>query len=117
NGVVAHHFDLCAKLHQVMDEVPGEAVVIVDDKDHGALFSEGRRNRIVYWPKPASLACTTASRAAANRAPALASHSRRSAAGSESATMPAPAWTCIIPSFTTAVRSTMQLSIDPSGEK
>ena len=34
-----------------------------------------------------------------------------------SSTIPAPAWTCIWPSFTTAVRSTMQVSISPSAPK
>ncbi|MCY1176850.1 hypothetical protein D9M73_171370 [compost metagenome] len=34
--VVAHHLYLRAQLHQVVDQVPGEAVVIVDDEDHGA---------------------------------------------------------------------------------
>ena len=58
-----------------------------------------------------------ASRAAARIAPALASHSRCSDAGSLSATIPAPACAWIMPSFTTAVRSTMHESIDPSGEK
>ena len=34
-----------------------------------------------------------------------------------SCTTPAPACTCIMPSFTSAVRSTMQVSISPSAEK
>ncbi len=34
--VVAHHLHLGAQLHHVMDQVPGEAVVIVDDEDHDA---------------------------------------------------------------------------------
>jgi hypothetical protein len=29
------HLDRRAQLHQVVDEVPGEAVVVVDDEDHG----------------------------------------------------------------------------------
>jgi len=32
--IVAHHFHLGAQFHDVMDQVPGEAVVIVDDEDH-----------------------------------------------------------------------------------
>src|SRR4029079_10499559 len=34
--IVAHDVDLGAQLHQVMDQVEGEAVVVVDDQDHGA---------------------------------------------------------------------------------
>ncbi len=78
-GVVAHDFNLRAHLHQVMDKVPSEAVVIVDDEDH--------------WPNFGSEATRTASRAAAKSAPLLASHSRCSYSGLLSATMPAPAWT------------------------
>jgi hypothetical protein len=32
----AHHLHLGPEFAQVSDEVPGEAVVIVDDQDHGA---------------------------------------------------------------------------------
>ncbi len=35
NGVVADDLYLGPELHEVMDEVPGEAVIIVDDEDHG----------------------------------------------------------------------------------
>src|SRR5579859_1458896 len=34
DGVVANHLDGGTQLLEVMDEVPGEAVVIVDDEDH-----------------------------------------------------------------------------------
>src|SRR5690606_36130254 len=105
--VIAYDIDLSTQFHQVMDQVEGEAVVVVDDEDHGA----------AYCPNPGSAAMRAASRAAASSAAALASHSRCSSAGSLSATMPAPAWTCITPSFTTAVLSTMQLSTEPSGAK
>ena len=33
DGVVTHHFHLSPQFHQVMDQVEGEAVVIVDDED------------------------------------------------------------------------------------
>jgi hypothetical protein len=58
-----------------------------------------------------------ASSAATNRARALFSHSFCSSSGLESATMPAPACTCILPSLMSAVRSTMQLSMSPEAEK
>src|SRR5690606_32376508 len=41
--IVAHHLDLRAQLHQVVDEIESEAVVVVDDEDvgvHGALLPE-----------------------------------------------------------------------------
>ena len=40
--IVAHHLDPGAQLHQIVDQVPGEAVVIVDDQDHGAAFPANR---------------------------------------------------------------------------
>ena len=36
NRIVAHDFHLGPQFHQVMDKVPGKAVIIVDDQDHGA---------------------------------------------------------------------------------
>jgi len=36
NSVVSNDFDFGSQLHQIVDEVPGEAVVIVDDEDHGS---------------------------------------------------------------------------------
>src|SRR3546814_9681644 len=35
NAVVARHFHRDAHFLEVVDEIPGEAVVIVDDQDHG----------------------------------------------------------------------------------
>src|SRR5256885_1590311 len=70
-----------------------------------------------YCPRLAALAKRRASSAARNSAFALLTHSCCSNAGSESATMPAPACTYITPSFTNAVRSTMQVSISPLAEK
>ena len=43
--------------------------------------------------------------------------SRVSASGTLSATTPPPACTYMVPSFTSAVRSTMQVSIEPSAAK
>ena len=34
NRIVADNLDLGAQLHQIMDQVPGEAVIIVDNEDH-----------------------------------------------------------------------------------
>src|SRR5579872_1163419 len=110
-----------------MDEVEGETVVIVDQNDHGAPFGQGckgppmggqaARARGGYWPRLAALAKRRASSAARNRALALLMHSCCSNSGTLSATMPAPAWTYILPSFTKAVRKTMQVSISPAAEK
>src|SRR6266481_1882374 len=55
--------------------------------------------------------------AARNSALALSTHSCCSNLGLESATIPAPAWTYIMPSLINAVRSTMQLSSSPAAEK
>src|SRR5208337_3403318 len=57
-----------------------------------------------YCPRFPCAAKRTASSAARNSARALLMHSACSAAGEESWTMPAPAWTCIFPSFTTEAR-------------
>src|SRR5690606_7029354 len=58
-----------------------------------------------------------AERAAANSARALLTHSRCSDWASESATMPAPAWTCMTPSLINAVLRAMQVSTFPSAAK
>src|SRR5215813_3887334 len=71
----------------------------------------------LYCALPAPLANLRASSAARNSALALLTHSSCSLSGSESATMPAPAWTYILPSLMRAVRSTMQLSMSPAAEK
>ena len=64
-----------------------------DRRDDGEDIAEDGEQCAVsrYCPKPPSAARRMASRAAAKSAPAFASHSRCSDAGSESATMPAPA--------------------------
>jgi len=70
--------------------------------------------RIVISPGPGT---PVAAGIAARRAAALLRHSRSSSSGTESATMPAPACTYMTPSFTSAVRSTVQVSISPMAEK
>ena len=94
--VVAHDVGLRAQLAQVLDEVVGEAVVVVDDED-------------LHSQSP----CAHASSIASNIAPTFASVSRYSYAGSESATTPAPACMYATPSFTTTVRMWMQVSRSP----
>lgn len=59
--------------------------------------------------------CSPASaiRAASSIAPAFINVSWYSASGSESATIPPPAWKCTVLPFTTMVRRVMQVSIVP----
>src|SRR5262245_20252899 len=111
---------------EIMEQIEGEAVVVVDQDDHGRPFScplkvldaglEGVKER-PYCPRRAVLANRLASSAARKSAFALSTHSCCSDFGLESATMPAPACTYIIPSLIRAVRSTMQLSSSPAAEK
>src|SRR5215831_4830601 len=68
-------------------------------------------------PRQVALAKRFASSAARNSALALSTHSCCSDLGLESATMPAPACTYMVPSLISAVRSTMQLSSSPAAEK
>src|SRR6185312_11197629 len=70
-----------------------------------------------YCPRLLVLAKRRASSAARKRALALFTHSCCSACGLLSATMPAPACTYMVPFFTSAVRSTMQVSMSPAAEK
>src|SRR5512139_1989278 len=127
NFIVAMHGNVGLQPCQIMEEVEGEAVVIVDEDDHvppccqgftvgpeggqAACFGGG------YWPRLAALAKRRASSAARNSAFALLMHSCCSKSGSLSATMPAPACTYILPSLINAVRSTMHVSISPAAEK
>src|SRR5688572_7727963 len=91
--VVSEHAHLGAQLAQVLHEVVGKRVVVVDHGDHA--------------PSP------EAASAAISSARALWCVSCHSAAGSESATTPAAACTCSLPSLTTAVRMAMATSMSP----
>src|SRR5258707_3072957 len=94
--VVATHFDVGAELAQILHQIPGEGIVVVDHQNHA---------------RPSiPLKAISAARSTAR---ALARVSCNSLSGTESATIPAPAWTCIWPSFTTAVRIAMARSISP----
>ena len=87
--VVADHLHLGTQLAEVLIQVEGERVVVVDEEDHAR--------------PPASLS-------ASKSAWALASVSRSSAPGSESATIPAPAWSVARLPFIVSVRMAMQKS-------
>src|SRR6186997_14377 len=127
NLVVAMHGNVRPKPSQIVEEIEGEAVVVVDKDDHvppclqgftvGLGEGQGARCGGGYWPRFAALANRRASSAARNKAFALLMHSCCSKSGSLSATIPAPACTYILPSFTSAVRSTMHVSISPAAEK
>jgi hypothetical protein len=95
--VGALHGHLRAQLGQVVREVVGERVVVVDKQDHRALAS--------------------ASSIAVSSAASFRRHSSCSAAGSESATIPAPACSSATPSCRTIVRIAMQVSSVPSGSE
>ena len=82
-----------AQLAEVLREVEGERIVVVDEKDHS----------------PASAIAS-----ACSIARALSRVSSYSAAGFESATIPAPAWTCARPSLIVMVRIAMQKSRLPA---
>src|SRR6266487_6705458 len=94
--VVAKHPDVRAQFAQILHQIPGEGIVIVDHQDH---------------VRPSiPLEAISAARSTAR---ALARVSCNSLSGTESATIPAPACTCIWPSFTTAVRIAIARSISP----
>src|SRR4051812_13535332 len=92
--VVAPHADLRAQLAQILHEVVGKRIVVVDDENH-------------YKPACASSSARITARA-------LSRVSSYSAAGFESATMPAPAWTYACPSSMSTVRMVMQKSRLPA---
>src|SRR5262249_26893246 len=93
--VVAEHHGLGAQLGQVLHQVVGEGVVVVDDGD-------ARAHRSLS-------ACSTA----ANIAPAFSSVSWNSRAGLESATTPARDWPHPVASAITIVRSVTAMSMLP----
>src|SRR5438046_9905101 len=97
NGVVAQHLEPGAELAQVLDEVVGEGVVVVDDQDHRpGLPAAIRSASSIPW--------------------AFERVSSHSVFGSESATIPAPTCTeARVPSQTT-VRIVMHESRVPEDE-
>ena len=112
DGVVPDDADLCTSGLQRLDEVEREAVVVVDDQDHG-------------WGLASVAGLAGDSGRAASGTPAAISIARRSAAalcsvssnsrsGTDPATMPAPVWTCAWPSFRTALRIVIAVSRLPS---
>src|SRR4030095_10345930 len=98
DGVGAPHRDLRAALREVLHEVVGEGVVVVDHQDAR------------HHSRSAMRSAWTAERA-------LFTHSRCSASGSESATIPAPACTKARPSRITTVRMAIAVSIPPEYPK
>src|SRR6185437_11749438 len=90
DGVVSTHDHLRAELAEQMREVVRERVVVVDEQDHR---------------------CSASARSiAASTAASFRRHSSCSAAGSESATIPAPAWRWATPSLSTIVLIAMHVS-------
>ena len=98
--VVAYHLHRLAQLAEILHQVVGERVVIVDHEQHDQSSS--------LLSRPAA-----AISAARRTARALFSVSCHSEAGSESATMPAPACMCRTPSLIRAVRSAIARSMSP----
>src|SRR5882724_11848003 len=96
--VVASHFDFGTQFPQILHQIPGERIVVVDHQHHDP-------SRPSMPPIAISAARSTAR--------ALARVSCHSLSGTESATIPAPACTCIWPPFTTAVRIAMAKSMSP----
>src|SRR5215211_3374639 len=98
-AVVAHDLQVASHLAQVLDEVVGERVVVVDHQDlHGHQGQSG-------WVAASSIAFLTPF--------ALATDSSYSYSGLASATVPPPAWMCAMPSLITTVRMWMQVSRSP----
>src|SRR5690606_19325095 len=93
--VVAHDQHLGAQLAQVLHDVVGKAVVVIQHQD--------------FHSRPSST-----SSAARSRARALCSVSCHSSSGTESATTPAAACTYSVPSLITPVRMAMAMSMWPA---
>src|SRR4029453_4265863 len=94
--VVPANDDLDALLGNHVREVVGKAVVVVDEQNH-------RR--------------ASASSIARSMAASLFRHSSCSSPGTESATIPAPAWRCATPSASTIVLIAMHVSSEPPGSE
>ena len=115
--VVARHAHVLAQFTEVLDQVVGKRVVVVDHQQHFFLQAGRRAARGGHWGRRASQMgssrpCWTCS-AARSTARALASVSAHSASGLESATMPAAACTYSVPSLMTPVRMAIATSISP----
>src|SRR5207249_1541027 len=95
DGVVPAHVERRAELAAVLHQVVGEGIVVVDDQNHSA---SARRTAWII-------------------ARALLTHSRCSASGSESATIPAPAWTNTRPPRKSAERIVIAVSMAPENAK
>src|SRR5258708_26281125 len=120
DGIVAAHQHIGAQLREILVEVVGKAVVVVDQEEHAPSpparrsgvaparsapcprpdTRAARRRRLLAPPRPDTRAGTSvpsfaprrsASSTARSTAPSLLSASRNSACGTESATMPPPA--------------------------
>src|ERR1019366_3793375 len=100
DGVVTHHPHLLAQFAEILHQVVGEGIVIIDHEQHDQSSS--------LLSRPAA-----AISAARSTARALFSVSCHSDAGSESATMPAPACMCSTRSLISAVRSAIARSMSP----
>src|SRR2546426_1743222 len=93
--VVAKHSGLDPELAEVLDQVVGERIVVVDDGEPGGRSVHHRSSAISI---------------ALNIAPAFSSVSSNSRSGRESATTPAPACTYATPPATTMGRSAIAIS-------
>ena len=111
-----------AELAEVLVQVVGELVVVVDQQQAAHVAGTSWSDPPLSWRgrglgAPGRIRASGASARRARRrgrrcssAAALFSVSSYSKAGSESATMPPPAWTWTTPSLTSAVRSAMAVS-------
>src|SRR5919201_519456 len=93
--VVAIDGDFLSELGEVLHQVEGERIVVIDHQHHGAAYAD-------------SLCASAAARSSARALCCVSSHSDF---GSESATTPAAACTCSLPALTTAVRMAMAMSM------
>src|SRR5712692_9418732 len=97
NFIISENRDLGAELAQVLHQVVGERIVVVEHHDHRTSFAPPGAQSAAALRSASALCCVSC-------------HSER---GSESATMPAAACTCSRPSLTTAVRIAMARSMSP----
>src|SRR6185503_19575757 len=106
--VVPHHPHLGPELAEILHEVIGERIVVVDDEHH---HESAMPSAISH--QPCQRPCC-ASSSARSRAFALSRVSSNSAAGFESMTIPAPACTNAFPFDMITVRIAMQKSRFPA---